>query len=199
MRSITTESAVKERTLNAWELGTHVAQWPPADFMCMTGGRFEFAVAGVLPVGPACVAACGEDAPGNARSPSSPAPRLLRFRSAMCDFPFSMPVESLPLEHTQPAKAFSRSFSQWRSIRKRSVVFVRRSRDRAECLAYAPAAIASARRGNLGLKPRSSRMRRPSRSTSNARPRSAFEPSGGGDPTDASSVARSGASSSTTL
>ncbi len=63
----------------------------------------------------------------------------------------------------------------------------------------APAAIASARRGNLGLKPRSSRMRRPSRSASKARARSASEPSGGGAPTDANSVARSGASSSTTL
>jgi len=64
---------------------------------------------------------------------------------------------------------------------------------------YARAAIASARRGNLGLKPRSSRRRRPSMSASKARARSAFEPSGGGAPTDANSVARSGASSSTTL
>ena len=47
---------------------------------------------------------------------------------------------------------------------------------------YAPAAIASASLGKAGLKPRSSRMRRPSRSASNARPRSAFEPSGGGAP-----------------
>src|SRR4051812_34180786 len=68
-----------------------------------------------------------------------------------------------------------------------------------ECLVYAPAAIASARRGNWGLKPRSSRMRRPSSSASKARPRSASEPSGGGAPTDANTVARSGASSSTTL
>jgi hypothetical protein len=64
---------------------------------------------------------------------------------------------------------------------------------------YAPAAIASASRGNCGLNPRSSRMRRPSRGVSNARARSASEPSGGGAPTDANSVARSGAWSSTTL
>ncbi|MHB1845589.1 MAG: helix-turn-helix domain-containing protein [Deltaproteobacteria bacterium] len=67
-------------------------------------------------------------------------------------------------------------------------------RARQECLVYAPAAIASARRGNLGLKPRSSRRRRPSRSASKARARSAFEPSGGGAPTDANSVPSSGAS-----
>jgi hypothetical protein len=64
---------------------------------------------------------------------------------------------------------------------------------------HACAATASARRGNVGWKPRSSRIRLPSSSTSKARARSAFEPSGGGAPTDANSVARSGASSSTTL
>ena len=40
-------------------------------------------------------------------------------------------------------------------------------------------------------------MRRPSRSASKGRPPSAFDPSGGGAPTDANSVAKSGASSST--
>ncbi len=64
---------------------------------------------------------------------------------------------------------------------------------------YMPVAIASASRGNLGRKPRSSRIRRPSMSVSKARALSASEPSGGGMPTAANSVARSGASSSTTL
>lgn len=64
---------------------------------------------------------------------------------------------------------------------------------------YAPAAIASARRGYRGAKPRSSRRRRPSIGATKARPASAFDPSGGGSPTEANSVARSGASSSVTL
>jgi hypothetical protein len=44
---MTTESGVKDITRNASEFGTHVAQWPPADFMWMTRGRFKFVVAGV--------------------------------------------------------------------------------------------------------------------------------------------------------
>lgn len=62
-----------------------------------------------------------------------------------------------------------------------------------------PAATASASRGYIGEKPRSSRRRRPSITASKARARSGFEPSGGGAPTDANSAPRSGASSSQTL
>ena len=62
-----------------------------------------------------------------------------------------------------------------------------------------PAATASARRGNNGRNPRSSRRRRPSSTAAKARARSGSLPSGGDWPTAANSAARSGASSSVTL